>query len=99
MALFGRRGSVAADTDHFPFGTLIQVPGYGWGVVEDRGGAIKGPRRLDVYFNSHRRALEWGRQSKKCVVLRPGARWPDGAPGPLRAPLLALDAALGAFFR
>ena len=99
VALLGRRGTVAADTAHFPFGTQVHVPGYGWGVVEDRGGGVKGPRRLDLYFSSHRRALEWGRQSKKCVVLRPGARWPDGAPGPLRAPLLALDAALGALFR
>lgn len=99
VALFGRRGSVAADTDHFPFGTLIHVPGYGWGVVEDRGGAIKGPRRLDVYFNSHRRALEWGRRRAACTVIRPGQRWADHAPAPLRAPLLALDAAWGALFR
>jgi 3D (Asp-Asp-Asp) domain-containing protein len=40
----------------------MYVPGYGWGVVEDRGGAIKGPTRLDLYYRSHRKALLWGRR-------------------------------------
>ncbi len=55
-------GTIAADTDYYPFGTRMYVPGYGWGVVEDRGSAIKGPDRLDLYFSSHSDALEWGRQ-------------------------------------
>ena len=45
----------------FPFGTQIFVPGYGLASVEDRGGAIKG-NRLDVYFDTHKKALQWGRQ-------------------------------------
>jgi len=57
-----RDGTVAADTRYLPFGTRLYIPGYGYGVVEDRGGAIKGPRRLDLYYRSHRRALQWGRQ-------------------------------------
>ena len=57
-----RDGTVAADTRYYPFGTRLYIPGYGNGVVEDRGGAIKGPRRLDVYYKSHRRALHWGRR-------------------------------------
>lgn len=36
-----RDGTIAADTSHFPFGTRIFVPGWGWGAVQDRGGAIK----------------------------------------------------------
>jgi 3D (Asp-Asp-Asp) domain-containing protein len=40
----------------------MHVPGYGYGRVEDRGSAIKGARRLDLYFDSHDDALEWGRQ-------------------------------------
>jgi hypothetical protein len=55
-------GTIAADTSYYPFGTRMKVPGYGWGVVEDRGGAIKGPTRIDVYFRSHDTALQWGRQ-------------------------------------
>lgn len=57
-----RPGTLAADTRHYPFGTIMQIPGYGTGVVEDRGSAIKGPKRIDIFFNSHRRALEWGRK-------------------------------------
>jgi hypothetical protein len=55
-------GSIAADTDFYRFGTRMHVPGYGYGTVEDRGSAIKGPRRLDLYFESHDDALQWGRQ-------------------------------------
>jgi hypothetical protein len=57
-----RDGTIAADTRYYPFRTRIFVPGYGYGRVEDRGGAIKGPERLDLYFRSHARALKWGRQ-------------------------------------
>ena len=59
--LMPRDGTVAADTKFYRFGTRMYVPGYGWGVVEDRGSAIKGPERIDVYFNSHQEALAWGR--------------------------------------
>ena len=55
-------GTIAADTSYYPFGTRMYVPGYGWGVVEDRGGAIKGAGRIDLYFDSHQRALSWGRK-------------------------------------
>ncbi len=56
-----RKGTIAADTRHLPMGTRLYVPGYGMGIVEDRGGAIKG-KRLDLFFPSHKEALEWGRQ-------------------------------------
>ena len=46
----------------FSFGTKIFIPGYGLASVEDRGGAIKG-NRLDVYFDTHKEALIWGRQT------------------------------------
>ncbi len=55
-------GTIAADTRYNRFGTRMYVPGYGWGVVEDRGGAIKGPRRLDLFMKSHVRASHWGRR-------------------------------------
>ena len=44
-----RPGTLAADTSLYPFGTIMYVPGYGYGRVEDRGGAIRG-QRLDVFF-------------------------------------------------
>jgi hypothetical protein len=55
-------GTLAADTDRYPFGTRMYVPGYGWGVVEDRGGAIRGLDRLDVFIRWHFRASDWGCQ-------------------------------------
>jgi len=64
-----KRGTVAADTSIFPIGTLVYVPGYGWGRVEDRGSAIKG-NRLDLFFDSHREALKWGRQQVDVKVWR-----------------------------
>ena len=59
---FARDGSLAADTRYHPFGTRFYIPGYGYGVVEDRGSAIKGKTKLDLFFKSHDRALEWGRK-------------------------------------
>lgn len=58
----GKKGSIAADTRYYPFGTEIYVPGYGWGVVEDGGGAIKGPNRLDLFYDDHGSTKRWGRR-------------------------------------
>ena len=66
------RGTIAADTRLFPYGTIIQIPGYGWGRVEDIGGAIKG-RHIDLFFDSHQEALEWGRQKNKSSFGNPAA--------------------------
>ncbi len=68
--LLPRDGTLAADTRYYPFGTRIYIPGYGYGVVEDRGGAIKGKNRLDAYYNSHKRALKWGRQKIKVNIKK-----------------------------
>jgi 3D (Asp-Asp-Asp) domain-containing protein len=65
-----RRGTVAADTSVLPFGTIVYVEGYGWGRVEDRGGAIRG-NKLDLFYRSHRQALEWGRQHVPVQVWYP----------------------------
>lgn len=63
-----RDGTVAADTRYYPFGTRVWVPGYGYGVVEDRGSAIRGPRHLDLYFDSHGTARRWGRQQSDVTL-------------------------------
>ena len=56
-----RRGTIAADTRKYPFGTVMFIEGYGYGRVEDRGGSIKG-NRIDLFFQSHKQALKWGRK-------------------------------------
>ncbi|MCP4641021.1 MAG: hypothetical protein GY851_11335 [bacterium] len=68
-----RVGTIAADTDLYPFGTIMYVPGYGYGRVEDRGSAIKG-QAIDLYFGSYKQALQWGRQTKRVAIwLPPGS--------------------------
>jgi 3D (Asp-Asp-Asp) domain-containing protein len=62
-----RPGTLAADTSRYPFGTVIHVPGYGFGRVEDRGGGIKGDH-IDLYFRTHSQAQAWGRRRLKVKI-------------------------------
>ena len=52
------------------FGTRMYIPGYGWGIVEDKGGAIKGPDRIDLFFDSHADAIQWGRRKVAVEIER-----------------------------
>ena len=54
-----RPGTMSADPSVFPFGTQLNVPGYGDGVVEDTGARVKG-YHIDVWFPSHAKAKAWG---------------------------------------
>ena len=63
-----QKGTIAADTRYYPFGTKMYVPGYGWGIVEDRGGAIKGPDRIDLFHRSHGAANKWGRKKVEVEI-------------------------------
>jgi 3D (Asp-Asp-Asp) domain-containing protein len=53
---------------NFKFGVKMIIPNYGVVEVKDRGGAIKG-NKLDVYFDTHEQALQWGRQNLIVYVL------------------------------
>ncbi len=61
-----KRGTLAADPS-VPFGTVVKIPGYGFGRVDDRGGAIKG-NKLDLWFPSHQAAKEWGRKTLTVTI-------------------------------
>ena len=50
---------VAAPKSLFEFGDMVSIDGYGTVPVLDRGGAIK-RNRIDVFFPTHQKALEWG---------------------------------------
>lgn len=50
--------TVAADTSKLPFGTKVVIDGHTY-TVEDKGGAING-NRIDIFFSSHSKALQWG---------------------------------------
>lgn len=80
-------GTIAADTRYYPMGTLLYVPGYGYGTVEDRGGAIRGRHRLDLYFPTHQEAQLWGRRKLQVVVFPPGSpAMRKDAPAPIPDP-------------
>ena len=52
--------TIAVDPDVIPLGTHVIINGKEY-VAEDIGGAIKG-NRIDMYFNSHQEALNWGKR-------------------------------------
>jgi len=56
--------------DHsIPFGTKINIPGYGFVEVKDRGGSVYG-NRLDVFFSTHEKALQWGVQDVGVIIQK-----------------------------
>lgn len=65
---WAKRGTIAADPKVFPMGTVLEVPGYGRGTVEDTGGAIKG-RHVDLWFPSHSEAKKWGVRELEIKIL------------------------------
>ncbi len=58
--------TIAVDTRHIPLGTKVCINGK-WYVAEDTGKAIKG-KRIDIFFDNHQEALEFGKQ--KLIVER-----------------------------
>jgi 3D (Asp-Asp-Asp) domain-containing protein len=64
--------TVAADTSVFPIGTILFIPGYGYGVVADIGGAIKG-NRLDLYYETVTDVYNnWGKKQLDVYVVKMG---------------------------
>lgn len=53
-------GDVAVDPNVIAMGSKLWIPGYGYGVANDQGGAIKG-NRIDLFFPNRQEALEIGR--------------------------------------
>lgn len=52
--------TIAVDPDVIPLGTHVWINGREY-VAEDTGGAING-HHIDMYFNSHQEALNWGKR-------------------------------------
>jgi len=71
-----RPGMIAADPNVLPLGTVVHLrAGRYTGVytVADTGGRIRG-RRVDVYVESQREAVEFGRRQIKLKVLKSAKR-------------------------
>lgn len=64
-----KKGTIAVDPRVIPLGTRLYIPGYGYGVAEDTGGAIKG-RIIDLFFHSRSEAMRWGRRTVTIRIVR-----------------------------
>ncbi|WP_231619588.1 3D domain-containing protein [Fictibacillus sp. 5RED26] len=64
--------TIAADTSFFPIGTVLWIPGYGYGVVADTGSAIKG-NRLDLFYNTVDEVYKkWGKKNIDVYIVERG---------------------------
>lgn len=63
-----RKGVVAVDPRVIPMGTRLYVEGYGEAIAADQGNAIKG-NRIDLFFDSHQQALNYGKKTVKVTIL------------------------------
>lgn len=63
-----RYGVIATDPRFIPLGTKMYIPGYGFAVAEDTGGAIKG-HVIDLYLNSEAECIQWGRRNVEVYIL------------------------------
>lgn len=58
--------TIAVDTNVIPFGSVVIINDNKY-VAEDTGSAIVG-NKIDIYFDCHEEALEWGYQEKTVEV-------------------------------
>jgi len=64
--------TIAADRKVFPIGTVLHIPGYGYGVVADTGSAIKG-KKIDLFFETKKQVYdEWGKKKVKVRIIYKG---------------------------
>ncbi|GAE94002.1 hypothetical protein JCM21714_3127 [Gracilibacillus boraciitolerans JCM 21714] len=64
--------TIAADLNIFPLGTILYIPNYGYGIVADKGGAIKG-NKIDLYYPSVEDVYQqWGKKSVDVYVVEYG---------------------------
>ncbi|MFC0270942.1 3D domain-containing protein [Metabacillus herbersteinensis] len=64
--------TVAADLSVFPLGTILFIPDYGYGVVADKGGAIKG-NELDLYYETVNDVYnKWGKRKLDVYIIKMG---------------------------
>ncbi|GGK05235.1 hypothetical protein GCM10007063_29550 [Lentibacillus kapialis] len=64
--------TIAADLDVFPIGTILYIPGYGYGVVADKGSAING-NKIDLYYETVEDVYsEWGKKEVDVYIIKKG---------------------------
>lgn len=63
-----KEGVTCAAPRRLPFGTVLQIQGVGRRVVQDRL-APRFDHRIDVFFQSHQKALEFGRRKLEVIIV------------------------------
>lgn len=62
------KGLAAVDPTVIPLGTRLYIPGYGYAIADDTGGAIGGSR-IDLAFNSNDEAIDFGVRQVSVYIL------------------------------
>ncbi len=58
--------TIGVDPGVIPFGTVVIINDHEY-IAEDRGGAVKG-NSIDIFFDDHNEALEFGRQTAEVFI-------------------------------
>ena len=66
--------TIAVDPNVIPLGSKVYIPGYGYAIASDTGGAIKG-NKIDLYMNSENACLNFGRQTVKLYLVAYPGKW------------------------
>lgn len=61
--------TIAVDPRVIPYGTTVRINGHDY-TAEDCGGGIKG-KHIDIYFDSHSDALDFGKQKMEVFKKKP----------------------------
>ena len=59
--------TIAVDPSVIPYGSIVEIAGVEY-IAEDCGGAIK-QNKIDIFYNLHSDALEWGVQYHEVFIL------------------------------
>lgn len=63
-------GTIAVASDVIPYGTLLYVPGYGYGVAEDTGGfRYNNSMQIDLFMGTLQECLSWGRKRNLDIYI------------------------------
>jgi len=66
--IYPEMGTIAVDPEVIPLGTRLWVEGYGYGIAQDTGKAIKG-NKIDLFMETKRECLYWGRRKVRVYIL------------------------------
>ena len=61
-------GTIAVDPALIPLGSKMWVEGYGFGIAQDTGGAVKG-EVIDLFMETKQECWQWGRRKVQVYIL------------------------------